>query len=100
MELGRSERVHLCEVSPQQKHQAAVMDVQRVVVTVHLCGRKEDDQIITSTENRLTHLFYNRLVLFWSFGRSVASRTTDVHRPSDRNYYNWHNHLVKIVNQD
>ena len=40
VKLGRSEGVHLGEVSPQQEHQAAVMDVQRVVMTVHLCGKK------------------------------------------------------------
>lgn len=55
VELGRSEGVHLGEVSPQQEHQAAIMDIQRVVMTVHLCGRKGGrgrgvgtrDQIIT-----------------------------------------------------
>lgn len=44
VELCWSEGVHLGEVSPQQEHQAAVVDVQRVMMTVHLCGRKESLQ--------------------------------------------------------
>ncbi len=62
MELGRSEGVHLSEVSPQQEYQAAIMDIQRVVMTVHLCGRQGErgvgtrNQIITPTHCLLPHL--------------------------------------------
>lgn len=62
VELSRSEGVHLGEVSPQQEHQAAIMDIQRVVMTVHLCGREGErgvgtrDQIITPSHCLLPHL--------------------------------------------
>lgn len=39
VELGGSEGVHLGEVPPQQEHQAAVVDVERVVMAVHLWNR-------------------------------------------------------------
>lgn len=47
VELCRSEGVDLSEVSPQQEHQAAVVDVQRVVMTVHLCGRRSKESLQT-----------------------------------------------------
>lgn len=55
VELSRSEGVHLGEVSPQQEHQAAIMDIQGIVMTVHLCGMEGErgvdtrDQLITPT---------------------------------------------------
>lgn len=36
VELGRSESVDLSEISSEQEHQAAVMNVERVMVAVHL----------------------------------------------------------------
>lgn len=40
VELCRPEGVQLNKVSPQKKHQAAVMDVKRVMMPVHLCKKK------------------------------------------------------------
>lgn len=40
VELGGSESVDLRKISSEQEHQAAVVDVQRVMVAVHLCTRK------------------------------------------------------------
>lgn len=39
VELCRAEGVNLGEVSPEQENQTAVVDVQGVVVPVHLCRR-------------------------------------------------------------
>lgn len=43
VELGRSESVDLSEISPEQEHQAAVVNIQRVMVAVHFCNRKITD---------------------------------------------------------
>lgn len=40
VELGGPESVDLREISSEQEHQAAVVDIQRVMVAVHLCSRK------------------------------------------------------------
>lgn len=45
MELGRSEGIHLGEISPQQEHQAAIVHIQRVVMAVHLCWRERRKKV-------------------------------------------------------
>lgn len=45
VELGRSEIVHLGKVPPEQKHEAAVVDIQGVVMAIHLCRWEKNDRI-------------------------------------------------------
>lgn len=40
VELSRSESVKLSEISSEQKHQAAVVNIQRIMVAVHLYNGK------------------------------------------------------------
>lgn len=63
VELGRSEGVHLGEVSPQQEHQAAIMDIQRVVMTVHLCGREEKESAKGTNSSHLHVALWNQTKL-------------------------------------
>lgn len=44
VELCRPEGVQLNEVSPQQKHQTAVVHVQGVMMPVHLCKKKNTEK--------------------------------------------------------
>lgn len=77
VELSGSESVDLSEISSEQKHQAAVVDVQRVMVAVHFCKKKHallhKDRIYMRT---IKHNSANKIM-----ASSSSRTTTGAHAP-------------------
>lgn len=67
VEFSRSESVKLSEISSEQEHQAAVVNIQRIMVAVHLCNGK----IIARYDNTRTcikHAAGLNYTVFYSTG--------------------------------